>query len=66
MTDNSLSNIPASLEAEQSVLGGALIDPDALGRIAHLGLTAGHFLHHQHRAIWAAIVYLDGKRQPFT
>lgn len=65
MTDNSPSNIPASLEAEQSVLGGALIDPDALGRIAHLNLAPGHFYHHQHRVIWTAILYLDSKRQPF-
>lgn len=56
---------PASVEAEQSVLGGALIDPEALGRIAHLNLAPGHFRHHQHRAIWTAILYLDSKCQPF-
>ncbi len=56
---------PASLEAEQSVLGSLLIDPGSLGRIVHLNLTPGHFHHHQHRAIWTAIMYLDGKRQPF-
>lgn len=63
MTDNT-TKIPASPEAEQSVLGGALLDPTAIVRIAHLNLAPGHFHHHQHSAIWAAILDLEGRRQP--
>ena len=66
MTKDTRNSIPlASMEAEQSVLGGALIDPNAVGRIAHLNLAPGHFYHSQHRAIWTAILNLDSKRQPF-
>ena len=46
--------LPWSCEAEQSVLGGLLIDPDAMGRTAEHGLTAGDFYDHRHGIIWAA------------
>ena len=56
--------LPWSNEAEQSVLGGALIDPDAVPRIADRRLTAGQFFDARHGAIWRAVCDLTSRRQP--
>ena len=56
--------LPWSCEAEQSVLGGLLIAPDAMGRTAEHGLTAGDFYDHRHGTIWAAISDLVARRHP--
>ncbi|MBB5508126.1 replicative DNA helicase [Paraburkholderia atlantica] len=45
--------VPASVEAEQSVLGALLVDNDALDRIVHL--RAEHFYRFDHRTIFEAI-----------
>jgi replicative DNA helicase len=56
--------LPWSCEAEQSVLGGMLLDPDALVRMADVPLRAEHFFDAQHRAIWAAMQEMAARRQP--
>lgn len=56
--------LPWSCEAEQSVLGGLMIDPDAMLRIADRRLQPGHFYDARHREIWTAIVDLVARRQP--
>ena len=56
--------LPWSCEAEQSVLGGALIDPDAVARIAGRRLTSGQFFDVRHGAIWRAVCDLTSRRQP--
>lgn len=51
------------MEAEQSVLGGLLIDPSAFGRIADL-IGLGDFYAHHHRLVFAAIKALIGAGRP--
>lgn len=57
------AGLPWSCEAEQAVLGGLLIDNDALARIAGL-VDAASFWHGPHRAVFAAIVRLIGTGRP--
>lgn len=45
--------IPTNVDAEISVLGGILIDPNAMGRVADL-LTKEHFSIRQHQIIYQA------------
>lgn len=54
--------LPVSIEAEQSVLGSILIDPDSLNQVADI-LTAESFSTDDHREIWLAIkeLYLHDK-----
>lgn len=56
--------IPWSPEAEQSLLGAAMLEPDALSLLADVSLSADHFFDHRHRDIWAAIVALWARREP--
>lgn len=51
-----------SIEAEQAVLGGLLLDNDAIDRIG--GLDAGHFYRDDHRVIYGAIVRLISANKP--
>ncbi|WP_374473369.1 replicative DNA helicase [Arenimonas sp.] len=51
-------------EAEQAVLGGLMLDPDALDVIGD-SLLEGDFHLHAHRLIYRAIRALSEKRQPF-
>jgi replicative DNA helicase len=53
---------PHSLEAEQSVLGGLMLDNNALDRIADL-VSEGDFYRHDHRLLyrWIARIILEGK-----
>lgn len=51
-----------SIEAEQAVLGGLLLDNDAIDRIS--GLDAGHFYRDDHRVIYGAIVRLISANKP--
>lgn len=46
--------LPQSLEAEQSVLGGLLLDPAAMDRIGHL--RPEHFARADHRIIFQAML----------
>ena len=54
---------PHSIEAEQSVLGGLLLDNTALPRVAEL-LTEGDFFRHEHRLIFGAIAVLVAASKP--
>ncbi|KAI3591634.1 Replicative DNA helicase (DnaB) [Cupriavidus sp. U2] len=51
-----------SIEAEQAVLGGLLLDNDAIDRIS--GLDAAHFYRDDHRVIYGAIVRLVSANKP--
>ena len=54
---------PHSVEAEQAVLGGVLIDNGAWDRIADV-LTGGHFYRNDHRAVFAAVAGLCDEGRP--
>jgi len=54
---------PHSREAEQSVLGGLLLERDAFGRISDI-LSVADFYRHEHRLIFGAIEALIAAGQP--
>lgn len=56
--------LPWSCEAEQAVLGGLLIDPSAMERLAEVPLRADHFFHARHRAIWTVITEMTARQLP--
>lgn len=55
---------PHSVEAEQAVLGGLMLRPEALPLVLD-ALKAEDFFQARHGAIWAGIVELAEKGQPF-
>lgn len=59
-----MPQLPWSEEAEQSILGGLLLDPDALGRLADRPLAAEHFFADDHRVIWRAVNELAARHLP--
>ncbi|MFM8296467.1 MAG: DnaB-like helicase N-terminal domain-containing protein, partial [Microcystaceae cyanobacterium] len=59
----SLSLPPQNLEAEESILGGILLDPEALGRIIDL-LVVDAFYVRAHREIYGAAVRLHQQGKP--
>ena len=50
-------NIPINIEAEEAVLGGLLLDSEAINRIAHM-LESEHFSLMSHQAIYDCALYL--------
>ena len=54
---------PHSVEAEQAVLGGVLLDDGAWDRIADI-LTGVHFYRRDHRAVFNAVAALCDEGQP--
>ena len=60
---DSLRGPPQSIEAEQSVLGGLLLDNGAWDRIADI-LTADDFYRYDHRIIFQSIVKLINASRP--
>ena len=54
---------PQALEAEQSLLGSLLLDPNTIIRVADI-LDAGDFYKKQHRAIFQAMLELFAKHEP--
>ena len=54
---------PQNLEAEQSVLGGVLLDNQALNTVLEL-LTIDDFYSESHRKIFAAVLDLSERREP--
>ncbi len=54
---------PHSVEAEQSVLGGILLDTSAWDKVADL-LSESDFYRHEHRLIWRHIGRLTERAQP--
>lgn len=54
---------PQNIEAEESILGGVLLDPKAMGRIVDF-LAADAFYVRSHQEIYRAAVSLHGKGKP--
>jgi len=54
---------PHSLEAEQAVLGGLMLAPDAMDKVADK-LGEDDFYRKDHRLIWRAIAELANKGMP--
>ncbi|HEX6474102.1 MAG TPA: DnaB-like helicase N-terminal domain-containing protein, partial [Candidatus Limnocylindria bacterium] len=54
---------PQAVEAEQSVLGSILIDPDAVLKVADF-LRPADFYRQQHADIYEAMLGLHGQREP--
>lgn len=54
--DEMLQNMPFSLEAEQSVLGGLLIDPDCMGKVLEYITKPDMFYKKQHRALFGVLM----------
>lgn len=54
---------PQSLEAEMSILGGILIDNDAINRVLEL-LEPSDFYREAHRKIFGAMLELSDRREP--
>jgi len=54
---------PQSLEAEMSILGGILIDNDAINRVLEM-LTPEDFYRESHRKIFRAMMKLSDTREP--
>lgn len=57
-----MNEIPHNIEAEQSVLGGLLIDNSAIDKINFL--KADHFYSAQNRKIFATMVYMLNRGHP--
>lgn len=54
--DDMLINLPFSLEAEQSVLGGLLVDPDCMGTVLEYITKPDMFYKKQHRALFGVLM----------
>ena len=54
---------PQNLEAEQSVLGGIMIDPNALGRVIDV-VNENDFYKAAHKKIFQAFITLTHRNQP--
>lgn len=63
-TNTTLKTLPHSTEAEQSLLGGLLIDSNAWDKITGL-LTETDFYSPQHQIIFVALTELARKNSPF-
>ena len=62
--DTSLHRVPPqNIEAEQSILGGILLDNQCLNAVLEV-LEGGDFYSESHRRIFAAILELDNKGEP--
>ena len=58
-----LRSAPHSIEAEQSVLGGLMLDNDAWDKVSGL-IIAQDFYHRAHRLIFTAMQSLADSSQP--
>ncbi len=54
---------PANIEAEEAILGGILLDPEAIGRVAELIVTDAFYVQ-AHREIYHAALTLHNKGEP--
>jgi replicative DNA helicase len=61
--DKALRSAPHSIEAEQSVLGGLMLDNDAWDKVSGL-IIAQDFYHRAHRLIFTAMQSLADSSQP--
>lgn len=67
MSENKLDALripPQSVQAEQAVVGGLMLDPESLWKIKDL-LTEDDFYRRDHRMIFRAIMELNEKKKPF-
>lgn len=62
-TSEDLQLPPQNIDAEESILGGILLDPEALNRIIHI-IHPDAFYVQAHRNIYEAAIYLNQKSQP--
>ena len=62
-TVDTVELLPHNLEAEQSVIGACLIDPDAIPRVASI-LKAGDFYDSICRDIWRAAFTIHERNEP--
>lgn len=53
---------PQNLEAEESILGGILLDPNAIAQVSNLPVEA--FYSQKHKRIFEAALWLHAKNQP--
>ncbi|NOT57658.1 MAG: replicative DNA helicase [Deltaproteobacteria bacterium] len=64
MLENALRKVPPqSLDAEESVLGSILLDPNALDRVIE-AMTDADFYRESHRKIFRAMISLSEKNEP--
>jgi len=66
MSNEDFTNLkipPQNIEAEQSVLGSVLLEPEALSRVLEV-MTGGDFYREAHRKIFASMVELYQKGTP--
>ena len=61
MTNNNIP--PQNIEAEESILGGILLDPEAMGRIVDL-ITPESFYVRAHQEIYEAALKLHSQGKP--
>jgi len=54
LTEENITKVPFSLEAEQSVLGAILLDPDKIRDVANV-IKTDDFYHEHHRVIYEAM-----------
>lgn len=62
--DHAIKTPPHSVEAEQSLLGGLLLDNQSWDRITDL-ISEGDFYRHDHRIIFSAVERLASNNHPF-
>ena len=66
MSENAVGGLrvpPQSIEAEEAVLGGILLDNQALERAGDI-LAEEDFYRESHRRVWRSLVELDQRREP--
>lgn len=63
MAENEIKLPPQSLEAEASLLGSLLIDPEAIVKVADI-VAPADFYDDRHRQIFVAVQHLYEKRRP--
>ncbi len=56
--------VPHDLDAERSVLGSILLDPEAFGRVVQIVNTADHFYTRQHQSLFDAMMALFDRDEP--
>ena len=57
-------NLPYSLEAEQSVLGAILIDPEKLPEVMNVIRTPSAFYTRQHQELYALMIQMFSESKP--
>lgn len=56
--------IPNAVEVERSLLGGIMVNEDAMEKVIAFGLKRDDFYAKAHRTIWDAVVELHREKQP--